>query len=76
MIGMEQIDQDLAELKAEGETVLEIRMSPTRRRQFYDEIMAAYTALADDLIAAQYRGIPIVVVEDMADDAIIYGLAL
>ena len=66
----EQIEQDLAGLEAGGCKVINIQMNRKHRRALHAEYCPEDLNLPADL----YRGIPIIVVEDMGDDDVLYGL--
>lgn len=78
---MAKMDEDLDALKADGETLTGIWMNTETRRQLRDEIMATMPTVETDPKAfggqvERYRDLPIVVLDELEDGAIVYGLAV
>lgn len=78
---MQLIDQDLDDLREQGCTVTDIRLSQSARQALSSEVMAAFPAVEadpppDGTLIEWYRGVPVVVADGMEDFAVSYGLDL
>ena len=75
---MQTIDQDLDDIREQGCTVTDIRLSAAARQQLGAEVMAAFPddPPPDGTVIEWYRGIPVVVADGMEDFAVSYGLDL